>query len=199
MAKRRADRSGAGTTSTTSTPVIRTTVGAASDLFASQPEQPPNTGPTGPTGPTLSATSSAFDAASSLTYQQIQQVRGMIDDHAEKVDTKLKHAEDRIEARLAQLPSETYLRGLAKEARYWIIGTAIAILGALFLFISYGRDQFEAGITLTTGTINYGIAAKEANEKAKEAQDKFAQQMKEIKEVLEQLKRPEPPKPKQAP
>lgn len=110
-----------------------------------------------------------------------------------KTATNLGALETRLDARLSQLATQEHIRGSIREARYWAIGTIIAVISLMWLYLSYGRDQFEAGIQLTTGTINYGIEAKKAQEKAEEAHKESAKKFDQVLELLKQRRQEDPP------
>jgi hypothetical protein len=150
----------------------------------------PDSTDVGTTEPTPGATSGGTVTPSTtfagpgeqpLTHQQFQQVRAMIEASERHADTKLQQMEQRIDSKLAQIPTHAQMKKTVRDAILWTLSIVLPALGLVYAFLSYGRDQFDTGIQFTTNTISYSLEAKKAADESK----------KQLKEVLDYLKRRE--------
>ena len=109
-------------------------------------------------------------------------VQIMIDSLRRETQTKMNSVVRDLNSKLDRLPTHDQMRKTFRDALLSAFTIALAILGAVYVYLGYGRDQFEAGIQLTTGTINYGLDAKKAYEK-------HTEELTKVRRVLEVLER----------
>lgn len=111
------------------------------------------------------------------------------DPRLERGDDYCIQVEQRLEARIGDLPSREDISRLAREGRYWAIGTIIGTAGLLIAMMSWGAAWFGSGVSYSTGTVQYLYEAKKAADEARKSQEKLQQETAaRINEVVEMLK-----------